>query len=147
MRLATLLVVLACAPVPAGPPKSPAPPDDRERIVGVWTLASIETAGLSISGERVEQCHWALTGREYLSTSHAAPVAGTYALDPATTPKRIDTTPTTGPMKRRAFAGIYELDGDTLRVCLSDDGGPRPTGFPDTPAKGQSVAVYKRVKH
>jgi hypothetical protein len=42
------------------------------------------------------------------------------------------------------IAGIYELKDDVLRICVSQHGEPRPTGFE---TKGQKWTVYefKRV--
>jgi len=45
-----------------------------------------------------------------------------------------------GPTRR----GIYELDGDTLKVCWSGDASRRPTEF-DSSSKGM-VATFKRNK-
>jgi uncharacterized protein (TIGR03067 family) len=47
---------------------------------------------------------------------------------------------------KNSIKGIYRLDGDTLRLCLSLSGGPRPERF--EAHKGESVVIYtfKRQK-
>jgi uncharacterized protein (TIGR03067 family) len=40
---------------------------------------------------------------------------------------------------------IYELEGDTLRICGSTSG-PRPTRFSGGPRTGQKLMVLRRVK-
>lgn len=41
---------------------------------------------------------------------------------------------------KNSIKGIYRLDGDALRLCLSLDGGPRPESFETR--KGTSVVTY-----
>jgi uncharacterized protein (TIGR03067 family) len=47
---------------------------------------------------------------------------------------------------KNSIKGIYRLEGDALRLCLSLSGGPRPESF--EARKGESVAIYtlKRQK-
>jgi hypothetical protein len=39
---------------------------------------------------------------------------------------------------------VYELEGDTLRVCYPLRGGPRPTALKTGPGSGLSLVVYRR---
>lgn len=54
---------------------------------------------------------------------------GTYKIDAAKKPKEIDVTPNKGP----AMSGIYQLDGDKLKICF---------GLPDF--KGDKIVDAKR---
>jgi uncharacterized protein (TIGR03067 family) len=47
----------------------------------------------------------------------------TFVLDPTQSPHAIDAT-----RKGRTVRGVYELDGDKLKLCI-DRGGTRPKGF------------------
>jgi hypothetical protein len=43
--------------------------------------------------------------------------------------------------------GIYELEGDKLRICFAKPGAKeRPTRIETKPDSGQSLTVYKRNK-
>jgi hypothetical protein len=42
--------------------------------------------------------------------------------------------------------GIYEIDGDTLKVCFDPQGKVRPTEFKSAPGSENFVNVHKRVK-
>ena len=42
--------------------------------------------------------------------------------------------------------GIYELDGDTLKVCYAIDGGKRPAEFKAKPGSKHVLIVFKRLK-
>jgi uncharacterized protein (TIGR03067 family) len=65
---------------------------------------------------------------------------------PSAHPKTIDVTFTEGPEKGKSSYGIYELEGDTYRVCIGLTGKPRPTDFASTPGSGHVLEVLKREK-
>jgi uncharacterized protein (TIGR03067 family) len=72
----------------------------------------------------------------------------TFKIDPKAKPKALDITFTAGRFKGDTVLAIYEIDGDTLKVCYSttEDGKGRPTEF-DTKADSKAVFMtYKRVK-
>ena len=43
-------------------------------------------------------------------------------------------------------AGIYELDGDTLKVCYAHGKKERPKEFKTAPGSGLALVIYKRIK-
>ena len=68
-----------------------------------------------------------------------------YKLDPSKNPKAIDLT--TADKEKMMTAAIYELDGDTLKICWSEkDPDQRPTKFASDADSGQTMIVLKRVK-
>ena len=69
---------------------------------------------------------------------------GTVKLDPSANPKTMDITGTDGPNKGKTFLCIYELDGDTLRVCYDLRGKARPTEFKTKPGTKLYLVTYKR---
>jgi hypothetical protein len=65
----------------------------------------------------------------------------TYALDSSTSPKSIDLT-----ADGRTEPGIYDLQGDTLRMCLFKDTDTRPTAFDSQPdSVNDLVITMKRI--
>jgi hypothetical protein len=48
--------------------------------------------------------------------------AATQKLDPSKSPKTLDAKVTDGPNKGAVILGIYEISGDTLKVCFDPEG-------------------------
>ena len=71
---------------------------------------------------------------------------GTQKLDPSKSPKTIDVTVTEGLNKGAVMLGIYEINGDTLKVCFDPEGKKRPTEFKSASGSADFVNVHKRVK-
>jgi uncharacterized protein (TIGR03067 family) len=71
---------------------------------------------------------------------------GSYRIDPAARPRAIDLTIGQGSHKGQVVRGIYDLDADTLRVCLAMKGGPRPTEMASKPDSGHTLIVHKAGK-
>ena len=66
----------------------------------------------------------------------------TFRLDPAAKPKTIDFVPEESKPNTAAGKGAYELDGDTLRLCISP-----PDWYPtEVSDKGQVLFILKRRK-
>ena len=72
--------------------------------------------------------------------------AGTFKVDPSKKPHTIDITFTDGPEKGTTSLGIFEVDGDTYKLCLSQKGPTRPTEFVAKPGTGFVLEVLKREK-
>jgi uncharacterized protein (TIGR03067 family) len=72
--------------------------------------------------------------------------AGTFKVDLAQKPKKIDVTFTDGPEKGKTAQGIYELEGDTYKVCIALAGKERPTTFASKPNSGHVLEVLQREK-
>ncbi|MEO2090548.1 MAG: TIGR03067 domain-containing protein, partial [Gemmataceae bacterium] len=81
-------------------------------------------------------------GKATADRGDGKPDAIDYKIDPSTTPKSLDLIEKNNPM-----LAIYELDGDTLKICVSEGGqqGVRPA---EMKSDGKNVAVItlKRVK-
>lgn len=126
--------------------EAPKESTDRDLIQGVWVMTSLETEEVRLSGATVERYKTAFVGQEYLESSDPS-VAGTFALNPTKKPKWIDIRPSYGSKKGETICAIYELDGNTLRVCYSTTSSQeRPQEMPAKPGNAQALAVYKRYK-
>jgi uncharacterized protein (TIGR03067 family) len=134
---AYLLIVLFTALPTVDPPKT-----DVDRFQGTWVVSRVEIHGkvqpksFTIRVEFDDNRLLAKVG------TRPPELKGTFKLDPGRTPKAYDLTTVEGTTVR----GIYELDGDTLKVCLSAPGDERPTAMETGPDDDRTFIVYKREK-
>ena len=69
---------------------------------------------------------------------------GELELDAAESPKHFTLTFTKGPEKGNVNPGIYELDGDTWRICIATRGGGRPKRFATKAGSGHALETLVR---
>jgi uncharacterized protein (TIGR03067 family) len=72
--------------------------------------------------------------------------AGVIRLVTGKSPRRIDVVVRKGQHEDNTMLGIYEVKGDTLKLCFDPEGEGRPAAFEAKPDTARYVAVYKRVK-
>lgn len=69
------------------------------------------------------------------------------AIDAAKRPKAIDIEVADGPHKGTVYKGIYDLDGDTLRICFAlPDRAERPTEFKAGKGSVCALSEFTREK-
>jgi uncharacterized protein (TIGR03067 family) len=71
---------------------------------------------------------------------------GTFTLDPSKTPKQMNVVPLDGPLKGETIEDIYEVDGDSLKLCMALPGTKRATEFKSEAGSGLWLFTYKRAK-
>jgi uncharacterized protein (TIGR03067 family) len=122
--------------------------EDREKLQGTWYAVSVESHGQKAPLGRIlaKGVHLVIDGDQWtLKEVRGDPdKAYTARLDPTRRPKHIDITYDSGENKGRTSLGIYERDGNTLRVCLGEPGDPRPTKFDG--GGTYTLEVFKREK-
>lgn len=115
---------------------------DRDKLQGTWTMIVGEREGRKLTDQEVAGARLTVTGITYRYTLGGRTDAGTFRLDPSQTPKVIDVTPDSG----KTTLGIYEIEGDTHKVCFAEHGRDRPTEFSTQPESGRSLYVMKRAR-
>jgi uncharacterized protein (TIGR03067 family) len=113
----------------------------------MWRGVSVTEDGKEMSKEEADGVRLTVTGEKYTLKLRDQDIEGTHRLDPTKKPKQIEAVRTKGPHKGEKMVGIYELDGDTFKVCFAAPGKTdRPTEFKSTAGSGQRVLVLKREK-
>ena len=118
-----------------------------KKLEGTWATVSIEAAGQKVTEEeKIKTRKLTTTGDKYRLKVGDETVQGTIEINPSKKPKTIDVKPDSGNNKGKTLLGIYELDGDSLKVCLAPAGKDRPTAFATAAENAQQLVVYKREK-
>ena len=119
---------------------------DAKSIQGDWKPVKAELGGLAMADEVLKTISLKIGEGTYEVNVGNSPDKGTVTEDSSTKPKSMTVTGTEGPNKGKTFPCIYELKGDTLRICYDLSGVKRPTEFKSEAGSENFVNVHKRVK-
>jgi uncharacterized protein (TIGR03067 family) len=152
MRIA--LVTLLCTLVLTASGGTGARADDKadvekelKKFQGTWTVARVEAGGKELPIDQFKGMTVTFAGDKYtVKIGDEVIQAATQKLDPSKSPKTLDGTVAEGPHKGTVILGIYEISGDTLKVCFDPEGKKRPTEFKTAAGSQTTLAVYKRAK-
>jgi uncharacterized protein (TIGR03067 family) len=143
LSIVALALLAAGAPLLGGNKDSGA--SDLKKIQGTWRFVSHEANGKKTPPDEVAKLKITFQGDKFTVTKDDQVVqAGTNKLDPSKTPAHIDAKITEGDGKGHTMLGVYELKGDTIRVCFDTAGKERPTSL--TAKDGQMEVVIQREK-
>jgi uncharacterized protein (TIGR03067 family) len=120
--------------------------EDGKAIQGTWVPISAELGTEKLPEEALKDMKLTLTDGKYSVEFGKMLDKGTFTLDPGKKPASMDIEGTEGPNKGKTFPAIYELSGDSLKVCYDLAGKARPTEFKTMPKTMTFLVVYKRVK-
>jgi uncharacterized protein (TIGR03067 family) len=112
---------------------------------GEWKMVSAVMNGSAMEESAVQWVKRVTIGDEI--TVIAGPqimMKMTFKHDPSQSPKTMDYVNTAGSNKGKTQLGIYEFDGDLLRICMAAAGAPRPKKFESVRGDGSTFTVWKR---
>jgi len=155
MPVAAGLIVLhcmLCSVVIAGAGDPPTKPSEaagdtaeRARLVGVWKGFTVDGKGENPDRGPVKLeltiTEKTIHGIEIKGDERVDHGEGEYTLDPAADPRQLDGAKAVGRNRKQVYIGIYKLEGDTLKWCVSPQK-VRPTTFETR--KGQFLLILKR---
>ena len=121
-------------------------PDDAKAVQGNWKPVKAELAGQPMTDEVLKTISLKLDNGKYEVFVGVQPDKGTYTIDSTTEPRSMTITGTDGPNKGRTYPAIYELKGDTLRICYDLSGAKRPTEFKTRAGTKLYLVTYNRLK-
>lgn len=137
-------VLVLSAFVPAGRCEGPGgDTDDGKAIQGTWLSDSAVMAGKEFPEAVVKSLRLVLADGKYTVNKVDE---GTVKLDPTKKPKAMDIVCSKGPNKGKTILAIYEMKGDTLRVCYDLSGKGRPEEFKSKPDTQLFLVNYRRQK-
>ncbi len=103
---------------------------------GAWVPSSAEMAGAPFPDEVRKSIKLVIKDDKYEVTVGGQPDKGTVKFDAAAKPATIDITGVEGPNKGKTILAIYELKGDTMKVCYDLSG---KAGQPSLPASREPL--------
>ncbi len=144
MLIKPFMVLALLIPIPLSAEGSGA--NDNDAIQGTWLPLTAELGGKTFPDEVRKTIKLTVEDDKYTVTVGQAVDQGTVKLNPAAKPKELDITGTEGTNKGRTILAIYELEGNTLRICYALSGAGRPTEFKTREGSQLFLVTYKREK-
>jgi uncharacterized protein (TIGR03067 family) len=120
--------------------------EDSKTMEGTWLPVEAELGGQKFPDEVRKTIKLTVSDGKYTVTLGEKIDKGTVKLEPTAKPKAMDITGTEGPNKGKTILAIYEVTGDTLRICYDLEGKKRPTEFKTVKDSQQFLVSYKREK-
>ena len=118
---------------------------DIKPFQGTWIPTKAELGGQPMPDAVLKTITLKLTNNEYdVTVTGERPDHGTWTIDTSAKPKGMTITGVNGPNAGKTFPSIYELEGDTLRICYDLSGAKRPTEFKSVPGTKLYLVTYKR---
>jgi uncharacterized protein (TIGR03067 family) len=110
-------------------------------LVGEWQMVNAWQEGHALDPRMVK------TGRRVTTATHTTTYFGkqvflnaAYTIDATAHPKTIDLD-----NRGKKQLGIYEVAGDTMKICFGAPGRPRPTDFESRAGDGNTSALWKKL--
>jgi uncharacterized protein (TIGR03067 family) len=135
---------------------TPAPaPDDKEKnksdtadadgkkLKGKWKVVSLAVDGMKQDEVPNHRLTFA-DGTFVLEIDGQERANGTYRLDAAAKPKVLDLVFTEGIHAGDTMPGIFEWDGDRLKLCAGAPKGDRPKDFNSPDGSGHRLMVFEK---
>jgi RNA polymerase sigma factor (sigma-70 family) len=127
---------------------------DLERLQGTWWLEPDEARGKPVPKEGAKKADtMTINGDQMIEPAGDFEITTTFRIDPNKSPKTIDLLSVAredfnGVLKERITIlqrGIYELRGDTLKICLAPGEKERPKRIQAPAQAGHALQFYRRI--
>jgi uncharacterized protein (TIGR03067 family) len=121
--------------------------DDQHRLQGNWEGIHVERDGKVVyEGTAASQARVRFVRNRVVFEDRDARLEGTFTVDQSRMPKTFDMTVAEGGDFATYPAGIYQLNGGTLRLCFAFPARERPSTFETTPGSGRTLFIYRRAE-
>lgn len=117
-----------------------------QKFQGTWTVESQELDGKPAKSIEIASRTFFCGADVFLVRKGTELLQlGVHKIDPSQSPKTINATIAKGLYQGETMLGIYEIDGDRLKVCFEIEGQKRPGEFKTAARQGRFLTVYKRI--
>ena len=113
--------------------------DDADKMQGTWKVAYARVSGTTADAGTRAKLGVIIDGDKFTLIEPGMKESVHFTLDPKASPPHIDfwKGKTASSKGQHFWHGIYEFEGDTLKVCWGPVGAPRPKDFTGGAAKMQ----------
>lgn len=119
---------------------------DLKKMQGTWHAIAVEVKGTPSDADALKKFELVVKNDSYtVKTSGKEHVLAKLVLAADKEPKEMDIVLETDPV----YKGIYEIDGDTLKICLvlsSDDDSKRPKEFKSEEDSNTALFTWERTR-
>jgi uncharacterized protein (TIGR03067 family) len=119
---------------------------DAKALRGDWLPVKAELGGRAMPEAVLKAISLKLGDGTYDVLADGHPDKGTYRVDPSAKPKTMVIRGTEGPNQGKTIPAIYELQGDTLRICYDLSGAKTPSDFKSPAGTRLYLVTYQRKK-
>jgi uncharacterized protein (TIGR03067 family) len=117
-----------------------------KKLEGTWMPTTAQFGGRNWPDEQLKATKLVIADGKYTVTVSGQDDKGTLKVDANAKPATMDIVGTDGPNKGRTIPAIYELSGNTLKICYALDGKERPGTFESKMGTRLFLVEYKREK-
>ena len=122
--------------------------EEKQNLQGTWKVVFAESRGEVAPQKEIDGMEIIFAG-DTIQVREKGKVQERFKfkLDPTMTPRAIDFTFTEGKKKGRTDRGIYQIEGNNLKICIEENkDAPRPRDFATKEGSDLSLVVLKRFK-
>jgi len=116
---------------------------DLDKLQGAWSVTSLEMDGHAMPAP--DSARIVIEGSKFQSLRMGAVYEGNVELNARKKPKHFDLLFTAGPEEGNRSLGIYELNGDDWKLCLTVTGATRPENFATSQGSGHAFETLRRA--
>jgi uncharacterized protein (TIGR03067 family) len=116
--------------------------NDQQAVQGTWKIIKGYEGGVEMPAKERDGIKLTFKGKKLVVSENGRDEEAEFELDASTSPRSINVQP---PNEKKVF-GIYEFDGDNLKLCFAREGGPRPTKFESPKDSKIGFVILQREK-
>jgi uncharacterized protein (TIGR03067 family) len=109
---------------------------DLENLQGSWRVTALEVNGQAMPVDALGSAGIVINGGRFISTGMGNEYEGTFEVDVKSRPRKLTMKFDTGPEKGNTNLAIYEIKGDSWKLCIATQGSVRPSRFGTKPGDG-----------
>jgi uncharacterized protein (TIGR03067 family) len=120
---------------------------EKKALAGGWTVVSAQRDGEALPEDEARKLRLVITEERITLKQGEKANQLMYRLNLSARPSEIELVPNDGPQKGKPLSGIYELNGDNLKVCFAlKPDAKRPDRFSTRSDSDTMLLILKREK-